>query len=286
MEPTTLDLQSYSERTRLGVERLRTHGVLRQPSDLTRRHTDSGIPSNKLAAVLVLLYEEHGELRVLLTTRSKLLRAHPGQTALPGGKADETDPDLVYTSRSTRRSRSPPLPARPHAVHAPAVPLTEPADRHAGRGSSLTDPTVLGTLTPSAVEVDRIFTYPLEAVLDPTLSATEPLVPRGSEVLVVSRGISRACGVLLSWLANVTDQVVKIDETDTVLYRHHRLRSCASPVKGLTADILICVAGVVYEKTTTYERHPPGQGVAYLLDLRMKQYRALEGPRVNTVSIA
>ncbi|KAI9573995.1 hypothetical protein HD554DRAFT_2012754, partial [Boletus coccyginus] len=35
------------------------------------------------AAVLVLLYEKEGEPRVLLTTRSKLLRTHPGQTALP-----------------------------------------------------------------------------------------------------------------------------------------------------------------------------------------------------------
>ena len=38
---------------------------------------------------------------------------------------------------------------------------------------------------------------------------------------------------------NVNDQIVKIDETETVLYRYHRLRSCASAVKGLTADILV-----------------------------------------------
>lgn len=38
---------------------------------------------------------------------------------------------------------------------------------------------------------------------------------------------------------NVSDQIIKVDETETVLYRHHRLRSCASPVKGLTADILV-----------------------------------------------
>ena len=54
--------------------------------------------------MLVLLYEKGGELRVLLTTRSKLLRAHPGQTALPGGKADETDADLVYTAVSSASS--------------------------------------------------------------------------------------------------------------------------------------------------------------------------------------
>lgn len=58
----------------------------------------SAYPRSRLAAVLVLLYEEFGELRVLLTTRSKALRTHAGQTALPGGRADESDADLVQTA--------------------------------------------------------------------------------------------------------------------------------------------------------------------------------------------
>lgn len=60
----------------------------------------SNYPSTKLAAVLVLLYEKAGELRVLLTTRSKSLRAHPGQVALPGGKVDATDSDVFETAVS------------------------------------------------------------------------------------------------------------------------------------------------------------------------------------------
>jgi peroxisomal coenzyme A diphosphatase NUDT7 len=59
-------------------------------------------PTTKLAAVLVLLYERGGKLRVLLTTRSKFLRSHPGQTALPGGKADYTDRYITTTAVSTR----------------------------------------------------------------------------------------------------------------------------------------------------------------------------------------
>ena len=52
------------------------------------------------AAVLVLLYERkgHGGLRVLLTTRSKELRSHPGQTALPGGKVDQSDAGVIDTA--------------------------------------------------------------------------------------------------------------------------------------------------------------------------------------------
>lgn len=55
-------------------------------------------PDSKRAAVLVILYEKDGLLRVLLTTRSKSLRAHPYQTALPGGKFDSADVDLVTTA--------------------------------------------------------------------------------------------------------------------------------------------------------------------------------------------
>jgi 8-oxo-dGTP pyrophosphatase MutT (NUDIX family) len=52
------------------------------------------------AAVLVLLYERAGRggLHVLLTTRSKELRSHPGQTALPGGKMEQSDAGVVETA--------------------------------------------------------------------------------------------------------------------------------------------------------------------------------------------
>ena len=58
----------------------------------------TAIHHKKQAAVLILLYERADNLRVLLTTRSKTLRAHPGQTALPGGKVDDTDRDAVETA--------------------------------------------------------------------------------------------------------------------------------------------------------------------------------------------
>lgn len=64
------------------------------------RHFRSRYPTAKLAAVLVLLYEKDDHIQVLLTTRSKHLRSHPGQTALPGGKYDETDLNIVETAVS------------------------------------------------------------------------------------------------------------------------------------------------------------------------------------------
>jgi NUDIX domain len=65
-----------------------------------------------LAAVLVVLYERpggRGGLRVLLTTRSKELRSHPGQTALPGGKVDKTDAGVVETAVSIILQSLPPF---------------------------------------------------------------------------------------------------------------------------------------------------------------------------------
>ena len=45
----------------------------------------------------------------------------------------------------------------------------------------LTDLSVLDELKPSAGEVDLIFDHPLEAILDPSLSASERLVAINSE---------------------------------------------------------------------------------------------------------
>ncbi|KAJ3480527.1 hypothetical protein NLJ89_g12274 [Agrocybe chaxingu] len=42
-------------------------------------------------------------------------------------------------------------------------------------------------------------------------------------------------------------------------YRMHRFRSSASPVKGLTSDILIKTAEIAYGRPPNYERYAPGQ---------------------------
>ena len=110
--PTHL-LELLTPKCKACIERLRTCRIDR-PDLYVNSHNPSKVPpynhaiprssrqpTSKLAAVLVLLYEQAGELRVLLTTRSKSLRAHPGQTALPGGKADDGDESLVWTAVSS-----------------------------------------------------------------------------------------------------------------------------------------------------------------------------------------
>jgi peroxisomal coenzyme A diphosphatase NUDT7 len=45
----------------------------------------------------------------------------------------------------------------------------------------LTDTSILDTLMPNPGEVDRIFTHPLDAIIDPALASGEPLSEIGSE---------------------------------------------------------------------------------------------------------
>ncbi|KAG6330682.1 hypothetical protein ID866_8410 [Astraeus odoratus] len=252
--------ETLSEKTRVCVERL-----LVAECELVRVDLSSQ-PREKLAAVLVLLYEKAGELRVLLTTRSKLLRAHPGQTALPGGKVDEGDVSLVHTAfREAHEEVGLPLNC-PH-VHQLCVlrPFLSASQLLVTPVVALlTDPGLLANLSPCAGEVDHVFTHPLEAILNPSLASKEPLVPKGSEHWPYQQDVY-----------NTSD--VAVEAYDNLVYRMHRFRSCASPIKGLTADILIHVAETAYQKKTVYERHPPGQAAAAyrLVRLRMEQYQVL-----------
>jgi 8-oxo-dGTP pyrophosphatase MutT (NUDIX family) len=56
-------------------------------------------PGAKAAAVLIALFPgPRGDPHLWLVLRPKALRAHSGQVALPGGKRDAEDPDLITTA--------------------------------------------------------------------------------------------------------------------------------------------------------------------------------------------
>ncbi|KAF2836173.1 hypothetical protein M501DRAFT_901431, partial [Patellaria atrata CBS 101060] len=58
------------------------------------------LPLSRRAAVLILLFVgREGELRVVLTMRSRSLSSYAGQAALPGGKADTPSETPLQTSR-------------------------------------------------------------------------------------------------------------------------------------------------------------------------------------------
>jgi len=69
-------------------------------SEFSRTFADA-FPGANPAAVLVALFEEDGEARVLLTVRSSHLRSHQGEVAFPGGKLD---PDEAVDAGARREA--------------------------------------------------------------------------------------------------------------------------------------------------------------------------------------
>ncbi|KAH9955802.1 hypothetical protein BGW80DRAFT_1466773 [Lactifluus volemus] len=243
-------LTSLSTSSRVAIQRLLAHSS----SESSNAYAD--LPISKLAAVLVLLYEgAGGELRVLLTTRSKELRSHPGQTALPGGKMDKTDAGVVESSEPFFFSLSFPMEEANEEV---ALPLYSPhvhtlctLDPFVSRYmvvvtpvvAFLDDLSVLEELRAAPGEVAHIFDHPLEALLDLELVRKEELVLLGSEHWPYEEELHNFTDAL--WLG--------------CIYRLHRFRSTASPVKGLTADILMEIAKIAYARDAAFERWGPSQ---------------------------
>ncbi|TDL16497.1 hypothetical protein BD410DRAFT_795352 [Rickenella mellea] len=228
----------------------------------------SNYPDSRLAAVLILLYERDKQLHVLLTTRSKLLRSHPGQTALPGGRYEPSDENFVETAfREAHEEVALPRHTYPPAIH-PLCLLRPFVSLHkllvTPVVAYLSDLSVLENLSPSDGEVDRIFDHPLEAILDPSLAAHLKLVPRGSEHWPYDTEYHNS--TVHPWFADAT-------------YRMHRFRSTASPIKGLTADILITAAEIGYGRSAEYDRWGPGQPCSFA-DIQM----ALQQQERNTPS--
>jgi 8-oxo-dGTP pyrophosphatase MutT (NUDIX family) len=50
------------------------------------------------AAVLVALYLDRGRVHAVFTKRRDDMRRHPGEISFPGGRHDDTDPDLLATA--------------------------------------------------------------------------------------------------------------------------------------------------------------------------------------------
>lgn len=55
-------------------------------------------PDPKKSAVLILLFPFEEGISTILIERAVYVGIHSGQIAFPGGKAEETDPDLKYTA--------------------------------------------------------------------------------------------------------------------------------------------------------------------------------------------
>lgn len=70
-----------------------------EDSTLTDRE---GQPIAQRSAVLIALFEEHGETHLVLTRRSFSMREHRGEIALPGGRSDADEMPIATALREAR----------------------------------------------------------------------------------------------------------------------------------------------------------------------------------------
>ncbi|OJA10597.1 hypothetical protein AZE42_08461, partial [Rhizopogon vesiculosus] len=92
---------------------------------------------------------------------------------------------------------------------------------------------ILRSLTPSLTKVDCIFDHPLEVLPDPHLILNNGKPAREDSPYGAVECIFMPIYLLTS--QNTTD--VSLDALVGLIYRMHRFRTCASSIKGLTADI-------------------------------------------------
>lgn len=121
------------------------------PTDLTRT-----------SAVLVPLYEDAGELYVVLTRRSATLRTHTSEVAFPGGRSDEGESPLVTALREAEEEIGlPPSLVRPIGELDRFVTVGSRSLVHPMVGALETTP----VLVPAPDEVEHILHVPFAELL-------------------------------------------------------------------------------------------------------------------------
>ncbi len=114
------------------------------------------------ASVLVALFDEGGEARVVLTRRSRTLRAHRGEVALPGGRGEAGETPWETALREAREEVGlDPASVRPLGWLTPLSTRVAPAAIVPVVGALSSRP----SLEAQPDEVERVFTVPLSDLL-------------------------------------------------------------------------------------------------------------------------
>lgn len=116
------------------------------------------------SAVGIVLYEEMKSIRCILIQRPEYDGKHSKQVSFPGGKMDDTDPDLIYTAKRECMEEIALHPNRMNLVG-------ELSHVYIPVSKFLVQPYVffvndLPQLVPHEREVDEIFTFDIEDLLD------------------------------------------------------------------------------------------------------------------------
>ncbi|KIM39037.1 hypothetical protein M413DRAFT_75217 [Hebeloma cylindrosporum] len=203
-------------------------------------------PTSGISAVLVLLFEREGHLRVLLTTRAKGLKVHGGETCLPGGHMEDGDGRNIEVTAHREAHEEVSLPLFLPHIHTLGILEPHPF-RHlivVPVVALLTDNSILRQLKNREKEVEHIFSHPLEAILDPQLAGSicgEYSNAHGKDVKIGERLVEHGSE---HWPHESKYQHHKdyvVQALGGMTYRLQRFQTSASPITGTTADILVSV---------------------------------------------
>jgi 8-oxo-dGTP pyrophosphatase MutT (NUDIX family) len=127
------------------------------------------------ASVLIALTDE-AEPQVILTRRASHLSTHRGEVAFPGGKQDETDPDLLYTALREAQEE---IGLEPGLVEV-LGPLGQVMSKHQLQVTpwvGIVPQDVI--LTPSLAELESLFRVPLSFFMEDRRQRTDIVRFRG-----------------------------------------------------------------------------------------------------------
>jgi 8-oxo-dGTP pyrophosphatase MutT (NUDIX family) len=129
------------------------------------RASELHTPASRAAAVLVTLFEEGGEARLILTKRPETMPSHRGEIAFPGGKRDPGDASLVAAAL---REASEEIGLPPESVE-----VAGELDSLSTVASQFTIAPIIGLLAappvlrPDPREVEAAFAVRISELLDP-----------------------------------------------------------------------------------------------------------------------
>jgi 8-oxo-dGTP pyrophosphatase MutT (NUDIX family) len=136
----------------------------------------------RIGAVLIALYPDGDDLRVILTVRSEELANHRGEVSLPGGGIDPGDLDLVGTALRECHEELGLDPTTIQIVGLMAPIYITPSNFQIT--PVIGHMSALPALQPNDAEVSLVISATLRDLLDPTTVIVEPRVLRGYDVMV------------------------------------------------------------------------------------------------------
>ena len=156
-------LELVEQRLRNAGQHLAHHPLPDEPAEMAAVADATSRPITTRSAVLVALFEEAGDVHLILTRRSFDLRQHRGEIALPGGRSEPGESPIETAIREAHEE----VGLDPRAVR--AVGWLNPIVTFAS-GSAIWPVVAVLDGRPSLVanpdEVDRAFTVALGHLLD------------------------------------------------------------------------------------------------------------------------